>query len=199
MERDNDLKIAPFSDLKAFEIILKNLRVNSHLELGNSSVIRYSHLFDTRDDIRYFSNRGVSGIDGCLSTAGGGAFASGIMTTAIVGDLGFVYDSNALWNRKLPANLKIIVINNQGGGIFSLIDGPSTSPVFDAYFKAYHPVDIQKLAEAFGLHYFCAEDEEKLSSGLDEMYALSDKASLMEVRTREEVNTACFRQILGKE
>ena len=95
--------------------------------------------------------------------------------------------------------MKIIVINNCGGGIFSLIDGPEKSEVFDRYFKAHHPVNIEKLAEAFGLAYFCAEETDKLEEGLEKMYAISDKACLLEVKTNETINTPLFRQMLGKE
>ena len=60
------------------------------------------------------SNRGVSGIDGVLSTAAGTAYAADKITTVIAGDLAFFYDSNALWNKHLSNNLRIIVINNFG-------------------------------------------------------------------------------------
>ncbi|HJX72450.1 MAG TPA: 2-succinyl-5-enolpyruvyl-6-hydroxy-3-cyclohexene-1-carboxylic-acid synthase, partial [Bacteroidales bacterium] len=71
------LKQVPFSDLKAYEQILEVLPSGSGLHLANSTPVRYVQLFKTRPDIHYFSNRGTSGIDGCVSTAAGASYASG--------------------------------------------------------------------------------------------------------------------------
>jgi hypothetical protein len=66
------------------------------------------------------ATRGVAGIDGCTSTALGAAYCSNRLTTLISGDIAFFYDSNALWNNLDKSHLKIIVINNGGGGIFGI-------------------------------------------------------------------------------
>src|SRR5690606_38471537 len=65
----------PFSDFKAFEIILPELPDNSQLQVSNSSAIRYAQLFDVKPTVEVFCNRGTSGIDGSTSTAIGAAFA----------------------------------------------------------------------------------------------------------------------------
>ncbi len=192
------IQTVSFSDLKVYESILEELPPGANLELGNSSVIRYSQIFPARKDIRYYSNRGVSGIDGCLSTASGTAYASNLLTVAILGDLSFVYDSNALWNRELSSKLRIIVINNSGGDIFNLIDGPSESKGFTKLYKAHHPVQIQKLAEAFNLGYFCIEDEVQLKSLLPDFFKESNKPLLMEVKTNSEYNKISFDLIMEK-
>ena len=77
--------------------------------------------------IEIFSNRGISGIDGILSTAVGNALAQvDLLHILIIGDLAFFYDRNRLWlNHSFPKNLKIIVMNNAGGGIFTLLPRPS--------------------------------------------------------------------------
>jgi 2-succinyl-5-enolpyruvyl-6-hydroxy-3-cyclohexene-1-carboxylate synthase len=188
----------PFCDLKAFEIIFKTIPPEIILELGNSSVIRYSQLFRSRSDITYYSNRGVSGIDGCLSTAVGTAFTADQITLSILGDLSFVYDSNALWNNQLPDNLRIIVINNSGGDIFNLIDGPSKQPDIHRYIVANHPVSIQKLAEAFNLDYFCCKYEQELKEKLIDFLRPDSKAALLEIKTTSEQNSVYFRQIMSK-
>jgi 2-succinyl-5-enolpyruvyl-6-hydroxy-3-cyclohexene-1-carboxylate synthase len=192
------VQAVPFSDLKVFDLILKELPAGANLELGNSSVIRYSQVFSARKEIMYYANRGVSGIDGCLSAASGTAFASDLQTIAILGDLSFVYDSNALWNRELSSKLRIIVINNDGGDIFNLIDGPSESHCFAKFFKAHHPVQIQKLAEAYNLGYFCIKDEVQLKSLLPDFYKESNKPLLMEVKTNSECNKTAFELIMDK-
>jgi len=112
--RDKLLDSLPFSDLKVVDQLMESLPEGSIVELGNSSPVRLSQLSKDQRGHVYYSNRGVSGIDGCLSTAVGTALSSGALTFVLLGDLGFVYDSNALWNRELPSNLRIVVLNNQG-------------------------------------------------------------------------------------
>ena len=75
----------------------------SVVHLGNSTTIRYSQLLPLRADLTYYSNRGTSGIDGCVSSAVGAAMVSDQLHILLVGDLSFVYDSNALWNKDFPA------------------------------------------------------------------------------------------------
>jgi 2-succinyl-5-enolpyruvyl-6-hydroxy-3-cyclohexene-1-carboxylate synthase len=197
-KRSSIFEETPFCDLTVFHTIFKLLPENPILELGNSSIIRYTQLFDIRSDIVYYANRGTSGIDGCLSTAAGTASCSESLTIAIVGDLSFVYDSNALWNRSLPENLRIIVINNMGGGIFSLIDGPSEQAGFEKFIKAYHPVEIKKMAEAFHLSYFCAYNIADLEKNLPLFYKESFVASVFEIFTNEETNTKAFNKVMEK-
>ena len=195
--RKNILNDIIFSDLRVFADIFGSIPEHAVLELGNSSVIRYSQLFDSRKDLIYYSNRGVSGIDGCLSAAVGTALATDKTVITIVGDLSFIYDSNALWNKKLPANLRIIVINNQGGGIFRLIDGPQKNASFTEFVNAHHPVKIEKLAEAFGLKYFCAGNEIELKEVLKGFYKNSDRPLVMEIVTSPEDSAITYKRILG--
>jgi len=197
-KRAKILKEMPFSDLKVHHLLLEKMPVGINLELGNSSIIRYTQVFNTKNGMKYYSNRGASGIDGCLSAACGTAFASDELTVAIVGDLSFVYDSNALWNRELSKNLRIVVINNSGGDIFGLIEGPSRSPGFIKYYRAHHPVEIQKLAEAFNLGYFCIENEYQLEVVLQKFLKKSERALLMEVKTNEQNNKKSFNLITGR-
>ena len=93
-----------FSDFKVFDIVLDSLPDNSHLQLGNSSIIRYSQLFDINNSLTVFCNRGTSGIDGSTSTAIGAAITVNSQTIFITGDVSFFYDSNALWNNYIKNN-----------------------------------------------------------------------------------------------
>ena len=112
----------PFTDFKVFEKVIPALPKNSQLQISNSSSIRYAQLFDIEKSIEVFSNRGTSGIDGSTSTAIGAAVGSNKPNVFIAGDIGFLYDSNALWNNYIPKNFKIILINN-GGGVGSICVG----------------------------------------------------------------------------
>ena len=187
------MKGFPYSDLVVFDTILKRLPADSNLHLANSTSIRYSQLFNGRSDIRYHCNRGTSGIDGCVSTAAGYAVASQKPTILITGDISFVYDSNGLWNKYLKGNIKIIVVNNGGGNIFSLINpGEGEIPARE-FLETPHNVNIKLLAEAFGAsHTFCRSLEE-LPGQLDWFLEPSDHPNVLEVVTDPEVNTTVFR------
>ena len=77
--------------------------------------------------IKVYSNRGTSGIDGSTSTAIGAAMVVEEPVVFVTGDIGFFYDSNALWNNYVPSNFRIVLLNNFGGGIFKIIPGPKNS------------------------------------------------------------------------
>ena len=182
------LKTIPFCDFKAFEIIIPNLPKNIQLQLGNSSTVRYAQLFDFEPSIEIFCNRGTSGIDGCTSTAIGAAVAtSNKQTVFITGDVGFLYDSNALWNNYIPSNFKIILLNNGGGGIFRILPGHDETPVFNIFFETSHCLTAEHLAKMYGFDYHIASSEETLISKLNNFYQI-EKPSILEVFTPTKIN-----------
>ena len=195
-QRDEFLESLEFCDLKVFDLIGKNIPENSDIHLGNSSPVRYALIHNQVENAQYFSNRGTAGIDGCLSTAVGFASESDKLNTIILGDLSIFYDSNALWNKYIGANLRIIVIHNGGGNIFGMIKGPSDSPAFAEHFFAGNTHKAEVLAKAFGLDYFKAENEAELVSALNEFYSpKQQKVALLEVFTDAEVNVRVFREL----
>ena len=180
---------ADFSDLKAHEMVLEHLPSGSVYHLGNSASVRYVQLFDQKPDITYFSNRGVSGIDGCTSTAAGYAWLSEQLNVLVSGELSFLYDTNALWNPYLKPNLRIIVVNNDGGGIFRIIDGPSSTPHLETHFDTSHPADISSLAKAYQIGYFCAADQEELSAILPDFFSTTfPNPQILEIKTPKRAN-----------
>ena len=112
-----------FSDFKAFDLIFKHLPKGYLLQLANSSTIRYAQLFTLPKLSGIYCNRGTSGIDGSTATSMGAAWISQSPTVFITGDLSFFYDINGLWHNYLKPSTRIIVINNQGGGIFRILPG----------------------------------------------------------------------------
>lgn len=173
----------PFSDFKAFEKIIPSLPENSMLHLSNSSTIRYAQLFDINPTIQVFCNRGTSGIDGSTSTAIGAAVAKDRPTVLIAGDIGFLYDSNALWNEYTPKNFKIILINNGGGGIFRILPGHEEKPVFNKFFETSHCLTAEQLAKMYGFEYSIASNEATLETSLKALFAQNEKPSILEVFT----------------
>ena len=177
------LATIPFSDFKAFEKIIPLLPKNSHLQIGNSSVIRYAQLFDIDATIEVFSNRGTSGIDGSTSTAIGAAIANNKPTIFITGDISFLYDSNALWNNYIPKNFKIILINNGGGGIFRILPGHDETPVFNTFFETSHCLTAEHLAKMYSFDYHFASTEKSLEVQMNTILNQNDKPCLLEVFT----------------
>jgi 2-succinyl-5-enolpyruvyl-6-hydroxy-3-cyclohexene-1-carboxylate synthase len=180
-----------FSDLKVFDLVLDCLPEHSHLHLANSSVVRYGQLFDPIRSVQYYSNRGTSGIDGSTSTAVGSAFAKQEdWQVLITGDISFFYDSNALWNAHLTPNLRIVMINNGGGGIFKIIPGPHTTKQYKSYFVAEQGRKANLICETFDVEYFSAETSEELLAHMDEFWTYEEKGrpKLMEVMTNSVEN-----------
>jgi 2-succinyl-5-enolpyruvyl-6-hydroxy-3-cyclohexene-1-carboxylate synthase len=184
---------APYSDLKVFHYLLEGLNGEEQLQMGNSSVVRYIQLFDQVKGVRYFGNRGVSGIDGSTSTAIGAAWVSNEPVLFITGDVAALYDSNALWLKYRPKNIKIVVINNGGGGIFRIIEGPSSTPYLKEHFEASHDLGIQKLAEHGKWNYIKVTTEAELKTGLDQ-FQKSPESTILEIVTPQEDNDAVLKQ-----
>ena len=150
-----------WSDLKAHYILQKYLKDNFIIQMGNSASVRYIQLFDTKKNLNYFGNRGVSGIEGSTSTAIGSASVHSKTNILITGDLSFIYDQNGLWNNHIPNNLKLFVFNNQGGGIFKIISGPKNTPFLEQYFETKHELSLKNIAHTHHLNYHCAKNEKE--------------------------------------
>jgi len=183
-----------YSDLKIFDFILSNLPGGTNLHLGNSTPVRYSQLFGSDERFNYFSNRGVSGIDGQISTAAGSTYVSNNLNVLITGDLGFFYDSNGLLNNYLKSNLKIIVVNNSGGGIFRFIEGPSSTDHLEEFFEARHNWKAEKIAQAFNVEYYKAENLKQLDSTFTDFLDNKDNPSILEIFTPPEENAEILKE-----
>ena len=167
----------PFSDLKVFEKVLESIPDDSQLQLANSSIIRYTQLFDVNDTLTVFCNRGTSGIDGSTSTAIGAALAEKKQTVFITGDLSFFYDSNALWNAYIPSDFRIIIINNSGGGIFRFIPGPKSTNALD-YFETPHQLTAEYLCKMHQLTYSSATNVSELKEKISDFYSDSEQPKI---------------------
>lgn len=189
------LQTAPWSDLKAFEIILSQIPPGTMIQAGNSTPIRYLQLFEMPEKSVCYGNRGVSGIDGCTSTAAGAAWANPALTVLITGDVGFMYDSNGLWNQNLKANFRIVVMSNGGGNIFRIIEGPDTLPEFEEFIETPYIPNLQYLAGMFGLDYFAASDAAGLQVCLPVFLdPKNNKPALLEVKTPNKTSAATLKE-----
>jgi len=182
------LKSLPYSDFSVFEAIRKQIPNEAiNLHFSNSTPIRYSQLFSYGKEVIIDSNRGVSGIDGSVSTALGASLINKTMTCLITGDLSFFYDSNALWNKYLHSNFRIIMINNGGGGIFRFIDGPMQSQHLD-YFETTHQRTAKSLALEAGMEYTSCIKESELDELLVDFFSPSKQSKFIEIFTPRELN-----------
>jgi 2-succinyl-5-enolpyruvyl-6-hydroxy-3-cyclohexene-1-carboxylate synthase len=177
------LQNTPWCDLQAFETILQRIPEGSDIHLANSTPARYAMLFERSSSMRWYSNRGTSGIDGCVSTAVGAAHVSERPTTLLCGDTAFLYDSNAFWNRHLSERLRVIVIDNGGGNIFRYIPGPDSDPARLHWFEAPHGRDPLALVKSYGLPAYEAFDRASLKAALDQLYEPHDSPAVLVVRT----------------
>ena len=104
-------------------------------------------------------------------------------TVLITGDIGFLYDSNALWNNYIPKNFKIILINNGGGGIFRILPGHQENETFNTYFETSHCLTAEHLAKMYQFDYAIASEETSLTNGLKQLFKNNDKPAILEVFT----------------
>lgn len=176
----SELQYSSVLAVKKLEEIIANQNVEEHY--ANSMAVRYGCLYAKH---HILCNRGVNGIDGSLSTAAGSSLVTDKNVYCIIGDLSFFYDRNALWNRYLRGNLRILLLNNGGGGIFEkfsehLQEEEDARNVMAQYFTT---------AEGFcadnHIEYHYADDEDSLEKGLKDLTCADAKRPIvLEVRTK---------------
>lgn len=192
----------PWSDLSAIRLFLDNMSPNAALHLANSSTVRHAQLFHLPPNTQVYCNRGTSGIDGSLSTGVGFSILHRGITYVIIGDLSFFYDMNVLMSRYITRNLRILLINNGGGGIFYQLPGSKKSPALVEYIAASHSVSAQGWIESLGIGYLAAKTETELRHCLIPFtQAEAEKNALcLEVFTDPQSNEKAiktFYEILG--
>ncbi len=188
LKRKAYLKEIPFSDFVAFERIIKNIPKGYQVHLANSSTVRYAQLFTMDQSLQVFCNRGTSGIDGSTSTAVGSSIHSKAPTLLLTGDLSFFYDSNALWNKYMRPDFRIVLINNSGGGIFRILPGKEDTEEFETFFETSHELSAKHLADMYGFEHITANDEAELEDALTGFYSASKKPKILEVATPRVLN-----------
>jgi 2-succinyl-5-enolpyruvyl-6-hydroxy-3-cyclohexene-1-carboxylate synthase len=185
-----------FNEFYVIKKLMDSLPENSQLHLANSMSVRYANYIgvDAKKNIEIFANRGTSGIDGCVSTAVGQALSTDKLVFLLVGDVAFFYDRNGLWNRYLPDNLRIILLNNHGGGIFRIIDGPNKQAELEDYFETVQTMNAKNTAQDAGLEYYFVDKYENFNSNLEKFIGTNGKSKLLEIETVSQVNADIFKR-----
>jgi 2-succinyl-5-enolpyruvyl-6-hydroxy-3-cyclohexene-1-carboxylate synthase len=177
--------------------LLAALPENALLWAGNSLSVRDIDLvMAPRTDVRVLASRGASGIDGTASTAAGSALAHaaaqpGAQAFALIGDLAFLHDAAglAIGPAEPRPDLCLVVVNNDGGGIFETLEQAAFDGVFERLFGTPHGASVEQLAAAFGVPYTLVEQPGELAkavsgTGLRIVEARTDRAANAALRGR---------------
>ncbi|WP_149360496.1 2-succinyl-5-enolpyruvyl-6-hydroxy-3-cyclohexene-1-carboxylic-acid synthase [Lolliginicoccus suaedae] len=174
--------------LHVADAIIGAARPGDLLVVGASNPVRDVALAGpVPEHVRVVSNRGVAGIDGTVSTAVGAALSHGGRAIALLGDLTFLHDSSGLLlgpHEPRPEDLTIVVANDDGGGIFELLEqgDPVYAGAFERIFGTPHGVNAKALCEAYNIPYQQPELEQ-LGAVLAEGAAEAGGVRIVEVRT----------------
>ncbi|GAB2874956.1 2-succinyl-5-enolpyruvyl-6-hydroxy-3-cyclohexene-1-carboxylate synthase [Hymenobacter ruber] len=186
-----------FNEFSAFRHALAQVPDQTALHLANSMAVRYANILGIPQgrQIEVFANRGTSGIDGCNSTAVGSALAQPERPVVLMtGDVAFFYDRNAFWHNYPLPNLRVVLFNNHGGGIFRIIDGPRQQPELDEFFETRQLLTAENTAKDFNLRYFPVSSFEELEAALPVFFAVETGAAVLEVFTDSKTNAAFFEE-----
>jgi len=143
-------------------------------------------------------NCGASGIDGIISTAAGFAEGHRRPTTVMIGDIALLHDLNALsLLGTLTVPLQIVVLNNNGGGIFSFLPVVECHDVFESHFATPQHYSIQSAAETFGFEYACPQTNREFSD-VYRAASRSNRSIVIEVKSSRAENVLQHRALRAR-
>jgi 2-succinyl-5-enolpyruvyl-6-hydroxy-3-cyclohexene-1-carboxylate synthase len=190
-----------FGEFEVVKEILDHLPENANLHLANSMTVRYANfigLTAMQKNIKVYANRGTSGIDGCTSTAVGHCLENSTPNVLITGDMAFFYDRNAFWHNYPLPNLRVLVLNNHGGIIFGMIDGPESLPEASEYFITRQNLTARKLCEEYNFDYLKLDSRKKLKNLLKDFFEFDGRTKILEVESEIHTNKNVFDSLKNK-
>ncbi|MBI3998257.1 MAG: 2-succinyl-5-enolpyruvyl-6-hydroxy-3-cyclohexene-1-carboxylic-acid synthase, partial [Armatimonadetes bacterium] len=182
---------------KVFAELAHLLPAGSILYVGNSMPVRDLEMFFPGIDtpIRFLGNRGASGIDGLVSSALGASAAGAGPVVAALGDLAFYHDLNGLLAAKLHGlAATIVLLNNDGGGIFSFMPQAAYPEHFEALFGTPHGLEFSHAARMYGAGFAAAGDWVTFRAQVRDGMA-SGGLSIVEVRTARDRNVRLHQEV----
>ena len=191
--------IAEFADAfegRVFTELQHALPPGATIVTGSSMPVRDLDSFLTSDakPLHVVSNRGANGIDGVISSALGAAAVSTAPVVLVIGDISFYHDMNGLWAAKRHAlNLTIVLINNNGGGIFHYLPQAAHPALFEEWFGTPSGLDFRHAADLYGAHYTVADDWGAFRAAIAE--GTHGGLNIIEVPTDRAANTAMHKQL----
>lgn len=191
--RHSALQPGPLFEGRVFIELQEALPAGATVVAGNSMPVRDLDSFTVSDakPLRFISNRGANGIDGVNSTALGVAAAGGGPTVLVIGDLSFYHDLTGLWAAKRhQLDLTVILINNNGGGIFHYLPQAAHEDIFETWFGTPGDIEFEHAVRLFGGEYERIDSWDALQAAL----ARNAKGlRVLELRTDRVANTAWHR------
>jgi 2-succinyl-5-enolpyruvyl-6-hydroxy-3-cyclohexene-1-carboxylate synthase len=179
-------------------LISRHIPPTHGLFLASSMPVRDMDLFGNLNGpgVRVGANRGASGVDGTIATATG--FARGLEhpVTLLTGDLAFLHDLNSLnLVRKSPYPIVIVVMNNDGGGIFSFLPIARFEHCFETYFTTPHGLTFKPAADMYGLLYYHPKTREEFIGSYGEAMEKGISA-ILEIKINRKDNHALHMQLI---
>ena len=195
----------PFSNIWIASVMTRMIPEDSVVHLGLSNTLRSWSFFDFNCGVRSYANVGARGIDGVLSTMIGASISNrNKLFFCILGDLKFFYDLNVLGNRHVGNNIRIIVVNNNGGTEFHLYQHSGFQVMGEEVGKYVaadgHNVEkkdslIKGYTRALGIKYLSARNKKEFINALNNLMNITDEAALLEVYTSDENESKALKII----
>ena len=185
------------TEIAVARLVSHNRPPDTPLFLGNSMPVRDMDLFGSANGRGGLAaaNRGASGIDGNVATAVGLARGAGLPATAVVGDVALLHDLNSLaLLRQAPHPLTLVVLNNNGGGIFHFLPVSALGGVFEPCFAAPHGIEFEAAARMFGIDYVRPESVRDFEKTYFDR-TRGRKSTLLEVKSTGEANLQAHQAI----
>ncbi|MCC8380149.1 2-succinyl-5-enolpyruvyl-6-hydroxy-3-cyclohexene-1-carboxylic-acid synthase [Xenorhabdus sp. PB30.3] len=184
-----------FSEAAVAHQLYQLLPEEGQLFVGNSLVVR---LIDALGQLPVgypvYSNRGASGIDGLIATSAGVQRATGKPTLAIIGDISALYDLNSLaLLREISSPMVLIIVNNNGGQIFSLL--PTPQEARQQFYCMPQNISFNHAAAMFGLHYSAPQSWPELKQSVEQAW-LQNAATVVELNVTDNEGAMCLQTLL---
>ena len=166
-----------YSSTYVIKNVIEKISSGNILHLAINNAIRISNFFELQPEVKVYANIGTYGIDGCLSSAIGQAAATDKLCFLIIGDLAFFYDMNALRIQHIGRNLRILLINNRGGGEF-YYNGSYINEASDLHTTARHSTKAEGWVRENKFQYLSANNEASLKTALETFFNENSEQSI---------------------
>jgi 2-succinyl-5-enolpyruvyl-6-hydroxy-3-cyclohexene-1-carboxylate synthase len=187
----------PYSSSYVMQTFCEQIPSGSILHHGNGVAVHIAQYFPTDPSITTYCHTGTTTIDGSLSTFIGQAAASARLCFAFIGDLSFFYDMNALWNRYVGSNVRILLYNNEGGQTFHW-NAAREIDTLPLHTSAEHFTSAKGWVESRGFRYMAAHSKEELDAHLPEFVrGESDQPICLEVFTKKDADGRILHEYYG--
>lgn len=187
----------PFSNVSIAQFLHTKLPSESIIQFSILNSLRVWNLFDLNPDIECYSNVGAFGIDGGMSTLIGQSVITKKLSFMVIGDLAFFYDMNSLGIRHIKNNLRILLINNNGGVEFKL-NGEDKNIVDNYIAAANHYGNSKGWAESCNFKYLSASNMNEFESVYNEFLSASDKPIILEAFILDKNESEAYHSLINK-